>query len=164
MQVVVRLPSLPRKPPPKPKPGTKAPRRPTKMDWSCHSCKGMICLEDTFDLGQARKEELLPVDCPLSDPYFQSKTARYGLLDTNKSIKLVRVKMRELEYAIKDMRKKESSLVVQRHRQLDMYWEKVTLTKVTEKKAGIRGKDMPLPTFKITVTEIRTGGKSKKLE
>ena len=162
MQVIVRLPALPVKPPAKPKKGTRAPSKPSKMDWSCHTCKGMMCLEDDFDLGRARKEELLPGDCPLSDPYFQSKTARFGLLDTNKAIKLVRVKMRELELAIKDMRMKESSLVVQRHQQLGMYWEKITLTKVTEKKKA--GKvDMPLPTFRVVVTEIRTGGKSRKL-
>ena len=135
---------------------TRAPAKSSQMDWSCMSCKSMMCLAEDFNVKLAKKEGRLPVSCPLGDKNFQSIKAQQNLLRANIHIKKIREKLRELEKELSELRKEESTTFVFRQRQLKEYYERITITRVTEQRKSkrITVKDLQLPNFRVTVAEV----------
>ncbi len=120
------------------------------------SCKSMMCLADGFNIKQSKKEGTLPISCPLGDKNFQSVKAQQNLLRANAHIKKIRESIRGLEVELSNLRKEESTTFVYRHKQLKDYYEKITITRVTEGKKSKRvtAESLALPNFKVTVAEV----------
>lgn len=113
---------------------SKKPTKPKRMKWECISCTNTPCLADKFSISLAIKENTIPSGCPLRDPNFQSIRARDILNKVNWAILEVRQEIRETEKILKELRRQEASVLVDRKRQLDNYYEKIVITEVTEKK------------------------------
>ena len=151
-QIVIQVPQMPE--PRKKASKGETPKKPAQMDWSCISCNNMMCLRDNFNLISARKRKSLPDACPLAVPEFNSKIQIDNLLRTNKALKSVRVAIREFEESLKNLRIEESTLAQQRHRQLRQYYQKITVTRIIEKKRK-KKPVTPLPNFTVTVSEVQ---------